>query len=70
MTNELMLLVGAICAYLLPIGVIAGSRRTQKHEKNGWLIGTLFFSWLALLLYFAIIPKGGMKPERKKRRRQ
>ncbi|RJE76054.1 hypothetical protein BGP78_13655 [Pseudoalteromonas sp. MSK9-3] len=67
MTSELMLLVGAICAYLLPIGLISGSRRTHKHEKNAWLIGTLVFSWLALLMYFSIIPKQGMKPKRKRR---
>jgi hypothetical protein len=67
MTYELMLLMGAICAYLIPIGVISGSRRTQRHEKNAWLIGTLFFSWLALLMYFTIIPKHGVKPKRKKR---
>ncbi|QTL36648.1 hypothetical protein [Pseudoalteromonas viridis] len=59
MTDELMLLIGALCLYLLPIGLVAGSKRTRGHEKNGWLIGTLLFSWVALILYFSMIPKGG-----------
>ncbi|WP_440054453.1 hypothetical protein ACSLBF_16650 [Pseudoalteromonas sp. T1lg65] len=65
MFDELFLLITLICIYLLPVALVAGSKRTKRHEKNGWLIATLVFSWLALLLYFSMIPKGG----RKKRRR-
>ncbi|WP_152087608.1 hypothetical protein [Pseudoalteromonas sp. A25] len=69
--SELILLFIGVCAYLAPFAMILNSKRTKGHEKNGWLLGTLLFSWLALLLYFSMIPKEGIhphKPRRGKRR--
>jgi riboflavin transporter FmnP len=69
--TELIILIVALGAYLLPIGMILSSKRTWGHEKNGWLIGTLIFSWVALLLYYSIVPKEGMytEPEKKSKPR-
>ncbi|CAM4066869.1 hypothetical protein [Pseudoalteromonas byunsanensis] len=67
--NELILLFIAVCGYLIPLAIISGSKRTKGHEKNGWLIGTLLFSWLTLLLYFSIVPKGGVQLEKEKKPR-
>jgi len=39
--------------------IILNSKRSQGHEKNGWLVGAIFFSWIALILYFSIVPKQG-----------
>ncbi|MDK1289147.1 hypothetical protein [Pseudoalteromonas umbrosa] len=65
--TELMLMVGMVCLYLVPIAMVAGSKRSKGHEKNGWLIGTLFFSWVALLLYVTMIPKTGRVKTRRKK---
>ncbi|CAH9055222.1 hypothetical protein PSECIP111951_02757 [Pseudoalteromonas holothuriae] len=65
--SELILLCFAVCAYLIPVGVIVGSKRTKGHEKNGWLIASLVFSWLTLLLYFSIVPKEGVQSEKPKK---
>ncbi|MBE0348077.1 hypothetical protein [Pseudoalteromonas peptidolytica] len=62
-----LLIFGAVCAYLLPVTLVAGSKRTKGHEKNGWLIGILLFSWVALLLYISIVPKHGWNKNRSKR---
>ncbi|MEJ6476146.1 hypothetical protein [Pseudoalteromonas piscicida] len=60
-------MIAVVCAYLLPVALIAGSKRTKGHEKNGWLIGTLLFSWVALLLYFSMVPKHGRQKGKAKR---
>ncbi|KKE81104.1 hypothetical protein [Pseudoalteromonas luteoviolacea] len=65
--NELLLMVGGVCLYLTPIAMVAGSKRSKGHEKNGWLIGTLLFSWVALLLYITMIPKTGRVKTRRKK---
>ncbi|WP_199610306.1 hypothetical protein [Flocculibacter collagenilyticus] len=45
-----------VCIYLIPVGLIAGSKRTAKNEKNVWLICAIFFSWAVLLLYYLVVP--------------
>ena len=67
MFEELFLMIAAVCAYLLPVALVAGSKRSKGHEKNGWLIGTLLFSWVALLLYISIVPKHGRQKGKAKR---
>jgi hypothetical protein len=57
--NEVAFLILLLSAYILPVVMVLNSKRTQGHEKNGWLIGIIFFSWLALVMYFAIVPKHG-----------
>jgi biopolymer transport protein ExbB/TolQ len=40
-----------LCAYITPLAIIAGSKRCWGVEKTYWLLATIFFSWLALILY-------------------
>ncbi|CCQ12691.1 hypothetical protein PALB_36310 [Pseudoalteromonas luteoviolacea B = ATCC 29581] len=54
--DALILLVSCVSAYLTPIALIAKSKRTKGHEKNTWLLATLLFSWVALLLYVTVVP--------------
>ncbi|MFC0120053.1 hypothetical protein [Pseudoalteromonas xiamenensis] len=64
-----LLLVTTICAYLIPLGVIANSKRTRGHEKNIWLMATLIFSWVALLLYVTVVPPYHKQTPKRLRRR-
>lgn len=66
--NEVAFLIILLSAYILPIVMVLNSKRTQGHEKNGWLIGIIFFSWLALVMYFAIVPKHGHKKKGSKKK--
>lgn len=52
----LVLMLLAISLYLIPLGMIAKSRRTRGHEKTVWLMVTLVFSWVSLLLYYTVVP--------------
>lgn len=65
--NEVAFLILLLSAYILPVVIVLNSKRTQGHEKNGWLIGIIFFSWLALIMYFAIVPKHGHKKKTTKK---
>ena len=62
--NEVIFLIVILSAYILPVVIVLNSKRTQGYEKNGWLIGIIFFSWLGLLMYFAIVPKHGHKKKK------
>jgi len=66
--DEVAFLILLLSAYILPVVIVLNSKRTQGHEKNGWLIGIIFFSWLALIMYFAIIPKHGHKKKKAKKK--
>jgi len=57
--TEIAFLIIVLCTYIFPIMIILNSKRSQGHEKNGWLVGAIFFSWIALILYFSIVPKQG-----------
>ncbi|MEL0633842.1 hypothetical protein V6237_13755 [Pseudoalteromonas carrageenovora] len=65
--NEVVFLIIILSAYILPVVIVVNSKRTQGHEKNGWLIGVIIFSWLGLVMYFAIVPKHGRKKRKKKK---
>ncbi|MEI8604892.1 MULTISPECIES: PLDc N-terminal domain-containing protein [Pseudoalteromonas] len=67
--NEVAFLILLLSAYILPVVIVLNSKRTQGHEKNGWLIGIIFFSWLALIMYFAIVPKHGHKKKTTKKKK-
>ncbi|MFC3034882.1 hypothetical protein ACFOEE_20445 [Pseudoalteromonas fenneropenaei] len=67
---SLVLLIVAVCAYLMPIGMIIRSRRTVGHEKNLWLIAALIFSWVALLLYLTVVPKHRAAQQTKAKQRR
>ena len=62
--NEVIFLIVILSAYILPVVIVLNSKRTQGHEKTGWLIGIIFFSWLGLIMYFAIVPKHGHKKKK------
>ena len=62
--NEVVFLIVVLSAYILPVVIVLNSRRTQGHEKNGWLMGIIIFSWLGLMMYFAIVPKYEHKKEK------
>jgi len=47
--TEVAFLIIVLCAYIFPIMIILNSKRSQGHEKNGWLVGAIFFSWIALI---------------------
>lgn len=66
--GEVAFLILLLSAYILPVVIVLNSKRTQGHEKNGWLIGIIFFSWLALVMYFAIIPKHGHTKKKNKKK--
>jgi hypothetical protein len=52
-----LILLGIIgLCYLLPILIIASSRKTTGTEKILWLIAVLFISWFAWILYFLLAP--------------
>ncbi|MBB1386961.1 MULTISPECIES: PLDc N-terminal domain-containing protein [Pseudoalteromonas] len=64
--NEVVFLIIVLSAYILPVVIVLNNKRTQGHEKNGWLFGIIIFSWLGLFLYFLIVPKHGHKKKKKK----
>ena len=66
--NEVIFLVVILSAYILPVVIVLNSKRTQGHEKNAWLVGIIFFSWLGLAMYFAIVPKHGHKKKKAKKK--
>ena len=67
--NEVVFLIVVLSAYILPVVIVLNSKRTQGHEKNGWLMGIIIFSWLGLMMYFAIVPKYGRVRDPVERRR-
>ena len=64
--NEVVFLIVVLSAYILPVVIVLNSKRTQGHEKNGWLMGIIIFSWLGLMMYFTIVPKYGHKKKKAK----
>lgn len=65
--NEVIFLIILLIAYILPVVIVLNSKRTQGHEKNAWLIGIVFFSWLGVIMYLAIVPKHGRKKRQNKK---
>ncbi|MBQ4834425.1 PLDc N-terminal domain-containing protein [Pseudoalteromonas sp. MMG010] len=59
--GEIIFLIVVLSAYIFPIMIVLNSKRTQGHEKNGWLMGIIIFSWVGLILYLSIVPKQGHK---------
>ncbi|GAA69777.1 MULTISPECIES: PLDc N-terminal domain-containing protein [Pseudoalteromonas] len=64
--NEVVFLIVVLSAYILPVVIVLNSKRTQGHEKNGWLMGIIIFSWLGLMMYFTIVPKHRHKKKKAK----
>lgn len=49
-----LLLIGI--AWLIPVAIIALSKKTQGLEKFAWLVAVLFVSWFAWIFYFLFAP--------------
>ena len=64
--NEVVFLIVVLSAYILPVVIVLNSKRTQGHEKNGWLMGIIIFSWFGFMMYFAIVTKYGHKKKKAK----
>ncbi|CAM2912706.1 hypothetical protein [Pseudoalteromonas distincta] len=64
--NEVVFLIVVLSAYILPVVIVLNSKCTKGHEKNGWLMGIIIFSWLGLMMYFTIVPKHGHKKKKAK----
>jgi uncharacterized membrane protein YhaH (DUF805 family) len=67
--NEVIFLIIVLSAYILPIVIVLNSKRTHGHEKNGWLMGIIVFSWLGLMMYLSIVPKQGHTKHKSVRKR-
>jgi hypothetical protein len=42
--------------WLLPILIIANSRRTAGREKLAWILAVIFISWFAWIFYLLLAP--------------
>ena len=54
----LTLIILAIIGFfwLLPIFVIASSRKTTGSEKLAWILAVIFISWFAWIFYLLLAP--------------
>lgn len=64
--SDIYLTLFLLFVYMAPLAFIASSTKTRDHEKTGWLFAAIFFSWFALVAYWATTPN---KRERKARHR-
>ena len=54
---NILVVLGAIAfGWLLPIIIIASSRKTSGGEKLAWLLAVLFVSWFAWIFYLLLAP--------------
>ncbi|HTN20689.1 MAG TPA: PLDc N-terminal domain-containing protein [Pelobium sp.] len=54
---NILVVLGAIAfVWLLPIIIIASSRKTSGGEKLAWLLAVLFVSWFAWIFYLLLAP--------------
>lgn len=52
----LLLPLGWLLIWLLPIVIIAFSDRTTGAEKLAWILAIVFLSWFAWIFYFLLAP--------------
>ncbi|MCU4677060.1 hypothetical protein N7931_15610 [Catenovulum sp. 2E275] len=50
---DLLLYIIGICLFLMPIALVAGDKRVSGQEKNGWLLATIFLSWIGWLVFIS-----------------
>lgn len=62
--EDLYLGILALCVYMAPLAIIAGSKLTRDNEKTGWLLATILLSWIALVCYYSTV----LSPAERKRR--
>jgi multidrug transporter EmrE-like cation transporter len=46
----------SILAYIIPVVVVAKSKRTSGNEKFLWLILVILFSWISFLAFLLAAP--------------
>lgn len=63
--NEVVFLIIILSAYILPVVIVVNSKRTQGHEKNGWLLGVIIFRGWGFLCILLLCPSRGIKKERR-----
>jgi hypothetical protein len=51
-----LLILGSLFIWLLPILIIAASDATTTGEKIAWIIAIIFLSWFAWIFYFFLAP--------------
>jgi hypothetical protein len=56
MLAALVLPLGALFIWLLPIAIIACSSKTTGGEKAAWILAMVFLSWFAWVFYFLLAP--------------
>lgn len=54
--NILIVLAIAGFIWLLPIIIIASSRKTTGGEKLAWVLAVIFISWFAWIFYILLAP--------------
>lgn len=52
----LIIFLGSIFIWVLPILVIAFSSRTRGTEKLAWILAVIFISWFAWIFYLLLAP--------------
>ncbi len=58
-----LVVLGCVFVWLLPILLIAASDKTTAGEKIAWILAIVFLSWFAWIFYFFVAPLKG-RPER------
>ncbi len=54
---NILSILGVIAfVWLLPIIMIASSRKTTGNEKIAWLLAVIFVSWFAWIFYLLLAP--------------
>ncbi len=51
--------------YMAPLVMVGISSRTRGNAKTAWILATIFLSWLAVVTYFATVPKASDKKDSK-----
>lgn len=52
----LMVMLGCLLIWLLPILIIAKSDKVSGGEKLAWILAMIFLSWFACIFYFLLAP--------------
>ncbi len=54
--TSLVFLAIMVFLWLLPILIIASSRKTTGREKLAWILAVIFISWFAWIFYLLLAP--------------
>ena len=56
-----------LCVYMWPLALVANSKRSKDNEKTGWLLLTVFLSWIGWVIYQSTVLN---REDRAKRNRE